>query len=202
MSTKYPYEESYRRFLPYVEKHEMNVLHDDGLYRHIQFGVRGAVGWFELATWPGRLAITGDIGGWVFGRVGDDLFDFFARQDGAINPHYWAEKIVAGGPTEEFSADLFISNAVEYFWSRRDQYQGEMRDLFREIRLDVLDYDEDEAAARNGLETFRYTPKNGGRDFIFRDSWEWNLTDLSVHYLRACHAIVWGINRYRQAVKS
>ena len=190
--------DAYRKFLPYVRDAEMTVLHDDGLYRHIQFGGRGAVGWFELVTWPGKLSITGDIGGWVFART-DDMFGFFAGPDGQINPGYWAEKIVAGGPTNVFSADLFASKVVDYFWSRREQYEGEAADLFREIRLDVLDYDEDETAARTGLETFRYTPENGQRDFIFRDSWEWDFTDWSIHYLRACHAIVWGINRYRTA---
>ena len=197
------YADSHRDFLGYAKHLDgVTVLHEDGLYRHIQFGARGAVGWFELTTWPNRLAITGDIGGWVFGKSAEDMFELFARRDGDISPDYWQEKVVAGAPVKEFSEDGFTRQVVEDFWQRRHEFAGERRALFREIREDVLEFVEHEHEARSNLESFRYTPKNGGRAFIYRDSWEWNLTDWSPHYLRACHAVVWGINRYRQAVKS
>lgn len=194
------YAASRRDFLGYAKHLDGMTIHlDQGLYRHIQFGVRGQVGWFELVTWPHRLSITGDIGGWTFGRI-EDMFEFFTPESGeSISPHYWAEKVVAGAPPMTFSADVFISRTVEEFWYRRDRYEGEMAALFRAIREEVLEYDEDERAARNALETFRYNTEStdGRRDFTFGDTWDWNLREYSAHYLRACQAIVWGIAQYR-----
>jgi hypothetical protein len=191
------YADSYRNFLGYVKDHEMTVLHDDGLYRHIQFGRRGAVGWFELVTWPGNLTINGDIGNYVFARI-QDMFEFFANAPGYIEPGYWDEKIRAGRPTRVFSDEAFASRVVEYFWARRSGFEGESRKLFRAIREDVLECSYEITDARANLEDFHYCAADG-RCFRFRDTWEWDLTDWDIHYLRACHAIVWGINQYRAA---
>ncbi|WP_330253045.1 hypothetical protein OG874_00070 [Nocardia sp. NBC_00565] len=190
-----------RSFLGYVKGKEMTVLHDEGLYRHLRFGARGSVGWFELVTWPGSLAIKGDIGGsYIFARL-DDMFQFFGSNPDYINPGYWDEKIQAGGPTRAFSDDLFKQRVVEYFWDIRHAYKGESARLFRAIREDVLDYGECQDEARTALNTFAYRD-NDGELFEFGDTWEWNFTDWSIHYLRACYAIVWGISRYRAVVSA
>ena len=206
MNARDPYAHSRRSFLGYAKKHEMTVLHDDGLYRHIRFSTPGTgIGWFQLVTWPGYLSITGDLGSFTFTRI-EDMFDFFVEgfpdAEMSINPHYWAEKIVAGGSTKVFSEEKFRQLVVENFWERRDEFEGEARDLFRAIREDVLAYEEYSETARGALDSFRYRGKDGTRLFEFSDWYEWDLTDWSPHYLRACHAIAWGINRYRQAVKS
>src|SRR5580692_6155935 len=83
--------------------HEMTVLHDDGLYRHLRFmqvitdeltgkQSRSSFYWFDLVTWPGNLVINGDMETFAFARS-DDMFGFF-RGD-RINPGYWAEKVRA-----------------------------------------------------------------------------------------------------------
>ena len=58
--------------------HTLDVLHDDGLYRHLRMSTDDSFIWsWEIITWPGRLAIRGDIGReLVFTRV-PDMFDFF-----------------------------------------------------------------------------------------------------------------------------
>ncbi|MCC3333527.1 hypothetical protein [Nocardia abscessus] len=191
------YADSYRNFLTYAAKLEMTILHDEGLYRHLQFGTRGACGWFELVTWPGNLAINGDIGNYVFARL-DDMFEFFSgSSEGSINPGYWDEKIRAGRKTMVFSDEEFRRQVVEYFWERRDDYDGERRELFKAIREDVLECSYCIEDAHANLERFEYVPVSGRKTFQFRDTWEWNLRDWDIHYLRACHAIVWGISRYR-----
>ena len=76
-----------------IEHHQMTVLHDEGLYRHIRFQNPGnSMYWFDLITWPGSLTIKGDMGTWTFSRL-TDMFEFFT---GHINTSYWAEKLDNG----------------------------------------------------------------------------------------------------------
>ena len=59
----YHYPEQYRHLLEHTDKHELHVLHSDGLYRHLRFQAPGTGMWhWDLVTWPGSLAIRGDIG--------------------------------------------------------------------------------------------------------------------------------------------
>ncbi|WP_280474799.1 hypothetical protein [Nocardia asiatica] len=190
------YADSYRNFLAYTTYLEMTVLHDEGLYRHIRFGERGACGWFELVTWPGNLAINGDIGSYAFARL-DDMFKFFGHEPGDINPGYWDEKIRMGRRTMVFSDEELRRQVVEYFWQRRDDFNGERRELFKAIREEVLECSYCIEDAHANLERFEYRSASSLKVFRFRDTWEWNLRDWDIHYLRACHAIVWGINQYR-----
>ncbi|MEV4127101.1 hypothetical protein [Nocardia sp. NPDC049707] len=191
-------EESYRGFLNYVGGHEMTILHEDGLYRHVRFGRPGSCGWFQLVTWPGYLSITGDFESFTFARI-PDMFEFFKERDGYINPGYWAEKLVAQGTKiEAVSAEKFTSAVVHDFWERRDDSIGENAALFRAIREDLLDQ-AGHGFERHALDEFRHYLDDGTK-FTFEDWWEWDLNDWSIHYLRACHAIVWGINKYQAAV--
>ncbi|MGQ3384474.1 hypothetical protein [Glutamicibacter sp. TV12E] len=76
-----------------TENHQMSILHDEGLYRHLRFkNPENGFYWFDLITWPGYLTITGDMGTYTFLRV-QDMFEFFT---GHINNSYWAEKLQNG----------------------------------------------------------------------------------------------------------
>jgi hypothetical protein len=86
----YPKEEA--RFIKDTAEHEMTILHNDGLYRHLRFKKPGTrFYWFDLITWPGYLTIAGDMGTFTFERT-EDMLTFF-RGAGDINPQYWSEKI-------------------------------------------------------------------------------------------------------------
>ncbi len=64
-------------FLEAVAKHEMHVLHEDGLYRHIRFKKPGtSCMHFDLITYPGYLVYSGDMGCYVFSRL-PDMFELF-----------------------------------------------------------------------------------------------------------------------------
>ena len=85
------------RFLRDIAQHQMTILRDDGVYRHLRFQVPGTPHrQFDLVTWPGYLAYTGDMGAYVFTRV-HDMFKFFRRelQSYDMDMHYWAEKCEA-----------------------------------------------------------------------------------------------------------
>ena len=85
-------------FLAEVKNHKLTVIRDDGLYRHLRVGVPGTImeSW-HIITWPGYLAMVGDMGDWVFRRM-DDMFQFFRSDPGnglQVNPYYWSEKLQA-----------------------------------------------------------------------------------------------------------
>lgn len=64
-------------FLDNVAGHVLTVTHDVELYRRIVLGVPGSSFYrYEVVTWPGHVAIAGDMGSYVFERI-DDMFEFF-----------------------------------------------------------------------------------------------------------------------------
>jgi len=116
------YELTEASFLKDVATHEMQLLRDDGVYRHLRFKRPGTVCmYFDLITWPGFLCYTGDMGTFVFTRL-RDMFEFFrtdreyAQRRGDrqlfVNHGYWSEKLVAvdsqrrNGSAMEFSEAL------------------------------------------------------------------------------------------------
>lgn len=198
------------QFLKDVSQHKMTVLMDDGLYRHLRFVSSGEPAWnqwFEIITWPGRLAYSGDMGTYVFARL-DDMFEFFRADQRSydkmyINPGYWAEKLQAVdirgsvGDYQEFSPERF----TEYV-------QGDLEEWLRECSLDK----EGERQLREAVgvvlesadcgkeEAFRtvcnFREEIGGQTFMFHDAWEWNVSEYTRRYLWCCYALVWAIRQY------
>lgn len=199
------------RFASDVEHHEMTVLRDDGLYRHVRFvrnapdfeagtTERSSFYWFELITWPGVLAIHGDMGTYTFART-EDMFGFFRLSGGRINPSYWAEKAPHGTPVKEFSPELFEQLVTEHIEDLAERLPGLAADVKEEI-LDAADSGH-EAGAHQLLADYRYYADPADRydpdvrpDFEFHDTWEWDLRTWTYQFLWCCYAIVWGIAGY------
>jgi len=110
-----------KRFKNDTAKHEMTVLHDDGLYRHLRFTPvvtdektgkrsRSSSYWFDLITWPGCLAVNGDCGSFMFSRI-EDMFEFF--RGSRINPQYWAGKVCGETTTKSYGEDLFRQQVAD-----------------------------------------------------------------------------------------
>lgn len=84
------------RFLIDTAFHRMEIIRDDGLYRHLRMQHPGtSCYYYDVITWPGYLTVTGDMGTWTFSRIAD-MFDFFGAWEGVINTSYWSEKLKAG----------------------------------------------------------------------------------------------------------
>ncbi|MGW6695581.1 hypothetical protein ACWF62_17575 [Rhodococcus sp. NPDC054953] len=184
------------RFRADTARHQLTILHDDGLYRHLRVAAPGtSMYWFELVTWPGSLAIRGDIdGGHVFSRL-DDMFAFFrADASWGINPDYWAEKLPGGRDSvREYSEDTVRQIVREWFVSAV-RYSDAPRGLGKAVRSEILDqdlYDEDEA--RDLLESFEFKGRR------FGETWELSFRDYTPHFLWACHAIHHSIKLYDAA---
>lgn len=121
------------RFARDTANHELTVVHDDGVYRHIKArstkAGEGWFCWFEVVTWPGALAIRGDCGSFQFARL-DDMFEFFRLDGREINPSYWAEKTPDGGRSlKKYSEDAL-----------RERLDDWLTDYERDYLIDFPEY--------------------------------------------------------------
>jgi hypothetical protein len=188
-----PTEES---FLKDTSQHQMHVLRDDGVYRHLRFRQADSSNmFFDIITYPNYLVYSGDMGCYVFSRL-YDMFEFFRvrpRDEPGrlhINLSYWAEKLEATDKPDghhEYSADVFRQHVTE----KLDDIEAD-QDLRDEVQEYVLDYAEDgEVRARDALDQFEH---NGRR--LFTDTWEWRLTEYTFRFTWCCYALAWGIQQY------
>lgn len=208
------------RFLGDVKDHEMTIHHAADDIRRIQFSRNGSsVYRFDIITWPGFLAITGDMGAYVFSRT-FDMFDFFWMdnndfnlRDGqklSINPGYWAEKLQAEdkqSKAEEWSKESFEEAVEEYLASYFDgEEDAEFEEAVRaEVQENVSFMVEAEYEAMCAIEEFEYVhptrDQNNNlvtRTFRFQDFWEYDCKKYSFHYIWCLYAIVWGIKQYKK----
>ena len=197
-----------QRFLNDVATHEMIVIRDDGVNRHIRFKRPGtSCMHFDLITWPGYLCYTGDMGTYVFRRL-EDMFEFFRtdrndynhNKNGiSINPGYWGEKLQAvdkGSGFMQYSQDKFhsiVNEIIEEHIVSDELSDDEAEDLREEVLIEVLAHDETEHDAYEAARDFEH---NG---FTFSDFWEHDLKDYSFRFIWCCYAIAWGIKKYDEA---
>ncbi|WNP36206.1 hypothetical protein RN333_08395 [Enterobacter kobei] len=91
------------RFLLDAAHHRLDVIRDDGVYRHLRMKDPGtSCYYYDIITWPGYLTVTGDMGTWTFSRT-HDMFRFFGGWTGEINTGYWSEKLEAGAGRSAYS---------------------------------------------------------------------------------------------------
>lgn len=189
------------RFLKDVTNHQMTVLRDDGVYRHLQFRKPGTICYgFDLITFPGKLIITGDCGTYAFQRL-HDMFEFFGdgKSEGnlSINTGYWGEKLISicrNGGYKVFSEERF-REAVNEFLNEHWEYESddEREVVAEEVQDQVLDYIDgngDEAIRQ----AFEFKSKHGHE---FTDFFEYSFDAPSWHYVWNLYAIAWGIRSYR-----
>lgn len=187
------------RFAADVAKHEMTVLVDQPGYRHLYFAAPGPnawLHWFEIVTWPGSIAINGDMESFaandgrrtfMHART-DDMFEFFRGKQ--VSPEYWSSKVSGGAGVSEFSQDVFRDEVLEYAKECSSDYPG----LIEAVREQIFDESiccPDRAFVL--LEEFDH------EDFYFYDFTERDFTKFSTHYLWCLHAIVWAIAQYDAA---
>lgn len=122
-----------QRFTRETANHQLEILHDDGLYRHLSFREPGTgVYWFELITTPGSLTFQGDGTAFTFRRL-RDMFEFFRDSSHPpkyrINPYYWAEKVVSQHARgyqclQEYSEELFNELVAEALKEAEEEHPG------------------------------------------------------------------------------
>lgn len=194
-----PYAAQWEQFKASTPDHELHILHNDGLYRHLRMKAPTTSIWhWDVITWPGHLCIDGDIGdGHVFSRE-PDMIDFFAmgiqskHSDGSpwIDVRYWAEKLSRGANTvKTYSGEAFLTHVRESL-ADRDLGPADIRRLLDDAE-EVADYEHD---AREWL--------NDRPSLMGTDTWEWDLTDWDHHFLLSCYAIAHTVERIQNAERS
>jgi hypothetical protein len=188
--------DSKAKFISDTDEHQMIVLHNSGLYRHLRFKAPGtSFYWFDLVTWPGYLSITGDMGAYTFARV-SDMFTFFTGAD--INPGYWGEKVQCG-EVRAYSEDAFREWVAEEVERAREDKGDDVPDgwwgmLERRIEQDVLYEGGYAEGARQAVHDWNYLyAKDIGFSFYTDEGVDF--TDFTNRFLWCCHAIKWGIER-------
>lgn len=213
------------RFLRDVAQHEMIVIRDDGVNRHIRFKEPGTINqFFDLITWPGHLCYTGDMGTYVFQRT-NDMFGFF-RKGGrldCIDHHYWAEKIQAADRegVRKFSHPKFQEMVRSWVTDHEESYRPDEDDtdavaqhaaayaeLRSEVDSEVANADDNSTRCYDAAIDFRH---NGdawqefhgpGAEFEFSDVWDgfdFATSDYTFRFLWCCYALAWGIEKYDAA---
>lgn len=209
-----PTEES---FLKDVSNHQMEVIRDDGLYRHVRFRQPGSSCYlFDLITWPGYLAYVGDMGSYVFSRL-PDMFQFFrkdrsyAEQRGlklGINLCYWAEKVEAMDKNDgikEFDEETFNREIVERLvgWirdHREDTTKGERRELWDLVMSEVVGADSDSGGHRKRSAAYDFSHEVSRKvRFQFNDLWESNFDRYTYRYVWCCYALAYGVLKYDES---
>jgi len=188
------------RFAAETRGHEMTVLFEQGLYRHLRFASPDGSGYrFDLYTSPNRLMFHGEPGTYVFSVwPTEDMFQLFRESSvgGQPNFGYWNEKLAAWSePAIQFSCDLFDEHVAKELAKAEEFFPGVAAawDSFVEADYNT-EYGE---IAREALAAFEYLPEGQwGEAWRFRYTSEWKLDDYDWRYLWACHAGLWGANQY------
>lgn len=195
--------------------HEMTVLHDDAPYRHLIRNPGSSAHWFEIMTWPGSLAVRGDMVGYQFSG-NSDMLAFFSSGDN-VNPDDWYEKLGAGPATTRiYSEDVARARVDQELrqWLVELGFRTDLEPIdTEEFGPSDHGYNEARAIAIRLVDSVRdkVLPARGDEILLgkaltafdveghyFENVWEWDLHEFTYQYLWTCHAIRWGTAQYSQ----
>ena len=197
-------------FLEDIKNHEMAILLDSGVYRHLRFKRKNTnCYYFDIVTYPNHLVISGDMGCLVASRL-NDMFEFYRTADNdfnknknglSINPSYWNEKIVSGRKeTKEFSIDRFKEIVNEYIDSSLDgaDWSDYEIDELRDDILSEIKYCDDNSVRLFDLINDYKFEGDSGRTFQFTDWWDYhsNAEVYTFQHIWQCYAIAYAVQEY------
>lgn len=204
------------RFLVDTAFHLLEIIRDDGLYRHLRMKQPGtSCYYFDIITWPGYLTVTGDMGTWTFSRIAD-MFNFFGRWDGEINIGYWSEKLEAGAGcsarellAKDFDEDEFCESLKEYFSEYLEGNEAHDSGGDDEWNDDGIS-DSDKRNIReivSDLCSANFSNEHDAYQAVYDADWPegfsaWDICDgltfktYTSHFRWILFAITWGISKY------
>lgn len=182
-----------------IENFEIVIEQDDGVHRCIYARQPGTgVYSFRVVTWPGYLAIAGDIDGYSFTRL-RDMFEFFDTEDGVIRPGYWQEKLDTVSkhrPCKVFNQETFVEELTSLIVAGLDDAVS-CEDVIKAIKeAGAMDEWYDHECVGDFLDVWNQSkPFDYVLDFydVSRLGWQWNWS-----FIWALYAIVWTVNRYNE----
>ncbi len=196
---KQPTKES---FLKDVENHEMKILKDDGLYRHIRYKRPETMNmFFDIITFPHGLLYRGDMGEFYFERV-EDMLCFFRnnKSELEINIGYWGEKCqsedVRGG-MNEFDSSIWEETIKEY-WEEcfeEETDSEEAKEVWEELET-IFHGDDSECEYVSRVNNFSVSHID--TKFNLWELWEslGSGKRATYHFVWCCYAIAWAVIQY------
>lgn len=197
--------------------HRLEILRDDGVYRHLRMQQPGtSFYYYDIITWPGYLTVTGDMGTWTFSRT-RDMFRFFGAWDGQINTGYWSEKLEAGAGcsarellAKEFDDDEFCESLKGYFSGCLDDNETSDTDID-----DDCDDEDDISGSEKAvireivreLCSVNFSNEHDAYQAVYDADWPegwsaWDICDglafktYTSHFRWILFAITWAISKY------
>lgn len=196
-----------------VATHRLTIIREDGLYRHLRFAKPGSNDMrFDLVTWPGFLAYSGDMGAFMFERT-NDMLGFFRRDPGErkyrMSLNYWAEKCQAegcrGDGISEFDPEAFKRAITRQrrellVTHGRTMDEDQRQDLWEELGAVIDAADADEIAAWSALREFTFLLGYGHKQsHIHLDTGDFPRCErYTQRFMWCCCALAWGIEVYDQ----
>lgn len=187
------------RFIRDIKNHKMEVLLDNGLYRHLKFSDGTVNMAFNIITVPGRLWYCGDMGSYTFCRL-VDMFELFrsSKPGGPhINPSYLAQKVesIDRDGIDDYSPGETKSLVLEH--CRDNEWPQEAIDAL----INEIGFSEDPSDVIVQLGNFEYEFEGDEeRDmeaFTLGDEcYEFICREYTFRFLWCCCAVVWGIDQY------
>lgn len=202
--------EQWGSFKKSTARHQLTIVHDDGVHRHLHMGELGTRNWsWDVITWPGHLATSGDVAdGYVFAHQHDmlDLFDTASRhpvvdsfdENGRhslierppwFDMDFWAEKVCGPARIRQWSPELFDA------YVRETLFDPDLDATTTDV--DVLLIDAADVRA-NEHEAVCWMDSH---DLLFTDWVDVTLTALTLDFVRTCYAITATVNAYRKATR-
>ena len=211
-------------FLKRVESHQLTILKDDGIYKHLKFRKPDTSDtYFDLMFFPNHAVIVGDMGAWSFSRV-EDMMRFF-RGDSLENIDfgYWKEKVEScsrfgagnsNSPFSNFDFETFKESVIEYvddYFTDSSREESEIDELKEDINDNVFNQISPYSGCK-GLDFKAYEVLNdysfdmgdypNAHIFQFEDIGDIGFTKVTPYFLFACFAMRWGIQQYDKTVDS
>lgn len=191
------------RFLKDVANHNLLILLDQGLYRHVVFSNGNSKHMqFTLTTTPGRLVFGGDMGCFVFERS-PDMFAFFGSDPTRFQPNfgYWHEKLVAvdrDDCSRQYSVRRLREALESYLDCTNVKFTEQVRECIDEAVSSLSAGDITDAL--DIINSFALSDDDGWVfENFFADFHEKEITEFTIRYVWACYAIQWGIAEYNKA---
>lgn len=139
-----PYADRWATFAEQTKDHVLTIEHEAGLFRQLRVGTPGTGMWsWQVITWPGYLAIVGDIAnGYTFART-TDMLSFFSSgsrsryTDGCpiVDVRYWAEKIQ--GPARESTKVFSATKFMDWVRAGMDASEDVGTEVLKELRYEL-----------------------------------------------------------------
>lgn len=187
-----------------TQDHTLHVNFAAGLYRSLTMSApdTGAYSW-SVQTWPGHLAVSGDIGGgYVFARI-QDMLEFFDTDPSrdtesgmpAVNLDYWSQKLCGSTKVRSFSPEVMTDNVEQQILDLRRDSAALGEQIDEALAQELIEQ-------MHGVETsdqgYKLVTSDLYQTLLGYDGWEMETTRFDEDFIHSCLAIAVTVRAWKQ----